>query len=239
MRRADRLFRIVSLLRSGRLLTGAQLAERLQISARTLYRDVADLQRTGTPIQGEAGVGYTLRRDAHVPPMHFTPDELTALVLGARMAGAWGSESTATAANDALVKIEAALPPDHRSRVDRVLLFAPAFPHPFKTRKLLDRMHAACMEQRVMRFGYTDEAGRETERAVHPLGLFFWGNRWTLVAWCRRRDDFRHFRLDRMREVAVSDEVFKLKRGQRLEDFVRKVHAEQRESERSRATIAQ
>ena len=226
MRRADRLFRIVSLLRSGRMLTGAQLAERLQISSRTLYRDVADLQRTGTPITGEAGVGYTLRRDDHLPPMHFTPDEMTALVLGARMAGAWGSESTQIAANDALVKIEAALPAEHRSRVDRVLLFAPAFSHPARTRKLLDRMHNACADRRVLRFGYTDEAGRDTERAVHPLGLFFWGNRWTLVAWCRRRDDFRHFRLDRMREVAVSEEVFVTRRGQRLEDFIKKVSSE-------------
>lgn len=226
MRRADRLFRIISLLRSGRMMTGAQLAERLQISPRTLYRDVADLQRTGTPITGEAGVGYTLRKDDHLPPMHFTPEEMTALVLGARMAGAWGSESTQIAANDALVKIEAALPAEHRSRVDRVLLFAPDFPHPAHTRKLLDRLHAACTQKFVLRFGYTDEAGRETERAVHPLGLFFWGNRWTLVAWCRRRDDFRHFRLDRMREVAVSEEVFASKRGQRLEDFIRKVRSE-------------
>ncbi|AFL86949.1 putative transcriptional regulator [Terriglobus roseus DSM 18391] len=231
MRRADRLFRIVSLLRSGRMMTGAQLAERLQISPRTLYRDVADLQRTGTPITGEAGVGYTLRKDEHLPPMHFTPEEMTALVLGARMAGAWGSESTQSAANDALVKIEAALPAEHRSRVDRVLLFAPSFAHPAQTRKLLDRLHEACTKNRVMRFGYTDEAGRETERAVHPLGLFFWGNRWTLVAWCRRRDDFRHFRLDRMREVAVSDEVFASKRGQRLQDFIRKVRSEKQPAE--------
>src|ERR1700753_4139055 len=121
MRRADRLFRIVSLLRSGRLLTGAQLAERLQVSQRTLYRDVADLQRTGTPIEGEPGVGYTLRNDAHVPPLQFTPEELTSLVLGARMAGAWGSDMTAASANDALLKIEAALPPENRSHVDRVL----------------------------------------------------------------------------------------------------------------------
>ena len=226
MRRADRLFRIVSLLRSGRMMTGAQLAERLQISPRTLYRDVSDLQRTGTPITGEAGVGYTLRKDEHLPPMHFTPEEMTALVLGARMAGAWGSESTQSAANDALVKIEAALPAEHRSRVDRVLLFAPSFAHPASTRKLLDRLHAACTQNRVLRFGYTDVAGRETERAVHPLGLFFWGNRWTLVAWCRRRDDFRHFRLDRMREVAVSEEVFVSKRGQRLQEFIRKVRSE-------------
>ena len=196
MRRADRLFRIVSLLRSGRLLTGAQIAERLNISQRTLYRDMADLQRSGTPIEGEAGVGYTLRRDSHLPPMQFTADEMTSLVLGARMARAWGSETTAAAAGDALVKIEASLPPEHRDRVDRVLLFAPEFPHPARTRKLLDRLHSACAAQHVLRFGYTREDGTASERTVHPLGLYFWGNRWTLVAWCRTRKDFRHFRLD-------------------------------------------
>ncbi len=225
MRRADRLFRIVSLLRSGRLMTGAQLAERLQVSQRTLYRDIADLQANGTPILGEAGVGYTLRRDEHVPPLHFTADELTALVLGARMADAWGSVSTAAAANDALLKIEAALPPEHRSRMDRVLLFAPSMSHPVATRRLLDRLHVACVEERVTRFGYTDEAARESERAVHPLGLYYWGARWTLVAWCRLRDDFRHFRVDRMRELAVSEERFKQKKGQRLDDFLRLVRA--------------
>ncbi len=223
MRRADRLFRIVSLLRSGRLLTGAQLAERLQISPRTLYRDVADLQASGTPVEGAAGLGYTLRRNAHVPPLHFTPDELTALVLGARMAAAWGSETTGAAANDALVKIEAALPAEHRERVDRVLLFAPAFPHPARTRKLLDRLHAACLQQQVLRFGYNREDGTATERTAHPLGLYFWGNRWTVVAWCNKRDAFRQFRLDRMREVVVLDERFATRRGQQLSDFLREI----------------
>ncbi len=226
MRRADRLFRIVSLLRSGRLMTGAQLAERLQISQRTLYRDIADLQANGTPILGETGVGYTLRRDEHIPPLHFTPDELTALVLGARMAGAWGSDLTATAANDALVKIEAALPEDHRNRVDRVLLFAPGFSHPAKTRKLLDRLHKACTGQHVTTFAYTDEQARETNRNVHPLGLFFWGNRWTLIAWCLTRDAFRHFRLDRMRDLDVTTATFPLRRGQTLHDFIRQVRKE-------------
>ena len=223
MRRADRLFRIVSLLRSGRMLTGAQLAERLQISPRTLYRDIADLQRNGTPIEGAAGFGYTLRLSEHLPPLQFTPDELTALVLGARMAQAWGSESMGAAANDALLKIESALPAQHRSRVDQVLLFAPAFPHPARTRKLLDRLHTACGSQRVLSFGYTREDGNSSERTVHPLGLYFWGNRWTLVAWCRSRTDFRMFRLDRMREVLVQDECFTPRRGQKLEDFLRKV----------------
>jgi predicted DNA-binding transcriptional regulator YafY len=225
MRRADRLFRIVSLLRSGRMLTGAQLAERLQISQRTLYRDVSDLQRTGTPIEGAPGMGYTLRRDAHIPPLHFTPEELTSLVLGARMAGAWGSSLAAASANDALLKIEAALPPEHRSLVDRVLLFAPGFAHPASTRKLLDELHRACSEEFVAHFAYTREDGRESERAVQPLGLYFWGNRWTLVAWCRSRDDFRHFRLDRMRDVKVTEERFQSKRGQKLSDFLRIVRA--------------
>ena len=111
--------------------------------------------------------------------------------------------------------------------MDRVLLFAPAFPHPARTRKLLDRLHAACLGQQVLQFGYTSEEGVATERSAHPLGLYFWGNRWTVVAWCTTRADFRQFRLDRMREVEVLDERFPTKRGRQLSDFLRKVRQTQ------------
>ena len=109
MRRADRLFRIVQMLRSGRLKTARGLAERLQVSERTIYRDVRDLQLAGQPIEGEAGVGYTLRRDFDLPPLMFTPDELTALVLGARLVEAWGGAESVIAAKSALARIEAVL----------------------------------------------------------------------------------------------------------------------------------
>src|SRR5580700_2228096 len=111
MRRADRLFRIVQLLRSGRLQTARHLAEKLQVSHRTIYRDVQDLQLSGVPIAGEAGVGYTLRRDFDIPPLMFDHREITALVLGSRMVAAWGDADLAASAHDALRKIEAVLSP--------------------------------------------------------------------------------------------------------------------------------
>src|SRR3984885_15762136 len=114
MRRADRLFRIVRILRGGRLQTARMLAEKLQVSDRTIYRDVRDLQISGMPIEGEAGVGYTLRRDMDLPPLMFTRGELTALVLGARLVQAWGGAENVIAAKQALQRVEAVIPPAMR-----------------------------------------------------------------------------------------------------------------------------
>src|SRR5580698_8758114 len=125
MRRADRLFRIVQLLRAGRLQTARSLAQKLQVSERTIYRDVQDLQLSGVPILGEAGVGYTLRRDYDLPPLMFDSREITALVLGSRMVIAHGDTELASAANDALRKIEAVLTPALRDRIDAVRMFVP------------------------------------------------------------------------------------------------------------------
>src|ERR1019366_381233 len=126
MRRADRLFRIVQFLRAGRLQTARGLAEKLQVSERTIYRDVQDLQLAGVPIEGEAGVGYTLRRDYDLPPLMFNAREITALVLGSRMVVAWCDADLAEAANDALRKIEAVLTPAMRERIDAVPMYAPS-----------------------------------------------------------------------------------------------------------------
>src|SRR5215469_6997288 len=138
MRRADRLFRIVQFLRSGRVLTAQKLAEKLEVSQRTIYRDVQDLQASGMPIEGEAGVGYTLRRDLDLPPLMFTRDELTALVLGARLVRAWGGAAGTVAADQALQRIEAVLPPELRERLDAILMYAPGFQMPQFLRERLD-----------------------------------------------------------------------------------------------------
>jgi predicted DNA-binding transcriptional regulator YafY len=140
MRRADRLFRIVQLLRSGRLKTAAALADRLQVSERTIYRDVRDLQLAGQPITGEAGVGYTLRREFDLPPLMFTPDELTALVLGARLVQAWGGAQNAAAAGSALARIEAVLPSELAARLDAIALYAPGAQMSKAHRLLLDEL---------------------------------------------------------------------------------------------------
>ncbi len=229
MRRADRLFRVVQMLRSGRVLTGAQMALRLEISMRTLYRDIADLQASGVLIEGEPGVGYTLRRDMDLPPMQFTAEETTALVLGARMTAAWGGDAMRQAARQALGKIEAVLPEPMRRAMDAVQLYAPDASLEDEVRGRLDPLHGACVSRRVVRFAYERLDGDRSERRVRPLALAFWGGVWTLVAWCEGRADFRVFRVDRMYRMEVLEESFPERREQEFAAFLA---AERRRSDR-------
>jgi len=237
MRRADRLFRIVQMLRSGRLKTARALAERLQVSERTIYRDVRDLQLAGQLIEGEAGVGYTLRREFDLPPLMFTPQELTALVLGARLVQAWGGAESAAAANSALARIEAVLPPELAAKLDAIALYAPGHQMSMAHRRLLDALHAACIARQVVEFRYTrlleDEARAEL-RIVRPLALAFWSGVWTLTAWCETRDDFRTFRMDRIQSMRALERTFTPKRGQRLEDYMKRMKAELKSATPSR-----
>jgi predicted DNA-binding transcriptional regulator YafY len=232
MRRADRLFRIVQFLRAGRLQTARELARKLQVSDRTIYRDVQDLQLSGVPILGEAGVGYTLRRDYDLPPLMFNHREITALVLGSRMVAAWGDADLASAANDALRKIEAVLTPVLRDRIDAVPLYVPGFAlqNQTSTREALEQLRRAIESLRVIQVAYCDEKAKVTERRLRPMALLFWGNVWTLVAWCELRIDFRSFRVDRFQSVQVLEEAFIPERGQRYEDFLAQVQWELRKT---------
>lgn len=127
VRRADRLFRIIQILRRRRVTTARRLAEELEVSARTVYRDVQDLVASGVPIEGEAGVGYVLRRGYDLPPLMFTEDEIEALVLGARIVGSWADAALARAAGDVLVKVDAVLPPRLKHRLIDSPLHSPIF----------------------------------------------------------------------------------------------------------------
>lgn len=202
MRRADRLFQIVQYLRGGRLTTAAQLAERLEVSERTNYRDIADLIGTGVPIDGEAGVGYLMREGFDLPPLMFNRDEIVALTAGARLIRAWGGASMAAAAEEALVKIRAVLPADARERAASVQVHAWQMPElDDATRTRLDELEAAIEARTRLDIRYQTEDGTVSERVVHPLGLWFWGKVWTLVAWCELRDDFCMFRADRIGDM--------------------------------------
>ena len=199
MRRADRLFQIVQHLRGGRLTTAAGLAERLEVSERTIYRDIADLIGSGVPIDGEAGVGYLMREGFDLPPLMFTRDEIVALTAGARLIRAWGGASMAAAAEEALVKIRAVLPEDARDRAASVQVHAFQMPElDDATRSRLDDLEAAIENRTRLDIRYRTEDGTESERIIRPLGLWFWGKVWTLVAWCELRTDFRMFRADRI-----------------------------------------
>jgi predicted DNA-binding transcriptional regulator YafY len=226
MRRADRLFRIVQRLRRRGATTARQLAEALEVSERTVYRDVRDLLASGVPIQGEAGVGYALDRSYELPPLMFDEEEIEALVLGARIVRAWADKKLARAAEEALQKIENVLPPPLKSRLADSPLLAPDFHFSNRFRSGLEDLRRAIREQRKARFRYVDKAQVGSERTVHPLGLAYWGQSWTLTAWCEMRAAFRSFRLDRIDGLQITDESFESAPGQTLADFLALVQAE-------------
>jgi predicted DNA-binding transcriptional regulator YafY len=225
MRRADRLFRIVQLLRRRKLTTAARLAEELEVSERTVYRDVADLIASGVPIRGEAGVGYALDRSFDLPPLMFDADELEALVLGARVVESWASPALARAARQVLAKIETVLPERLRAQLEAPLL-APDFHVPSASLRELDTLRMAIRERRKVHLDYVDRSQATTARTVRPLGLVFWGQYWTLAAWCELRGDFRGFRLDRMQKLALTHERFTDEAGRALPDFLARVRSE-------------
>ena len=206
MRRADRLFQIVQHLRARRLTTARQLGAWLQVSDRTIYRDIQDLSLSGVPVEGEAGVGYRVRRGFDAPPIMFTFDEVEALVVGLRMVETWGGPALATASRSALGKVTLALPEARREEAARAPLFAPDFHLRPKVGQTLETVRRAIGERRRLRFGYLDLAGRVSTRSVQPLGLFYWGATWTLAAWCESRAAFRNFRVDRMSAVELDSE---------------------------------
>jgi len=221
MRRADRLFQIVQHLRGGRLTTAKQLSERLEVSERTIYRDIADLVASGVPIDGEAGIGYLMREGFDLPPLMFSRDEVTALVAGARFIRAWGGAEMARAAQEALVKIETVLPASTRDygRQVQIHAFAPA-ELTDDHRKTIDRLERAIDARTRLSIAYEDTEGEQSSRTVRPLGLWFWGKVWTLVGWCELRDDFRVFRIDRI-TIRKTGDAFKPEPGKTLTEFYR------------------
>ncbi len=223
MRRADRLFQLVQLLRSRRAATGAQLADELGVATRTVYRDIRDLQYSGVPIRGEAGVGYRLERGFELPPLTFTSDEVEALVLGARIVSAWGDAELAQAIGSAMTRIEAVLPAPLRKVLLNTAMFALDFPGNQAMANQVSLMRRAISERRLLHFAYTREDGARSERSVRPLGLYFWGKKWTLAAWCELRSDYRSFRPDRMESVELLREHFDPEDGVSLASFLERM----------------
>lgn len=222
MRRADRLFQIVQLLRGKRVVTALELASELEVSPRTIYRDMRDLIASGVPIEGEAGVGYCLPRGFDLPPLMFDEEEIGALVLGARMVQAWGDAALAKRARSLLSKVETVLPDRLRPRLDDVELYVP-LSLPDEIRANMETFRRGIDHNRKTRFAYVAQNGESTTRTVRPLCMTFWGNVWTASAWCELREDFRTFRPDRMRDVEVLDESFASEEGKDLGAFLQKV----------------
>ncbi|MCK5903456.1 MAG: YafY family transcriptional regulator [Cocleimonas sp.] len=220
MRRADRLFQLVQILRNKRLVTAQALAERLEVSKRTIYRDIQDLSLSGVPVEGETGVGYRLRYSLDIPPLMFNANELEALVVAIRMLKAWGGSELSAGACSALDKIQGVIPNELRDHLEDSKLFVPRFGERKDIDVTLDTCRHAIAKCHYILIDYQRADGTITQRKVKSVGLFFWGNTWTLTAWCELRNAFRAFRLDRIQQLQVLDQQFEEKTGQRLADYI-------------------
>ena len=220
MRRADRLFRIVEFLKARKqAVTATTLAAELEVSIRTIYRDIADLSLSGVPIIGEAGVGYILDKNYVLRPLTFDVSELDALMLGAQMVESWGDNELARSAKKAMDKISATLPESLREEMLSTAIYA--LPSQAKTTITIDftALRKAIRSNNFVEFDYTSDENNKSHRHVRPLCLAFFGPVWVLSSWCELRQDFRNFRLDRMGNMAILETTYEDEVGKRLEDY--------------------
>ena len=220
MRRADRLFQIIQFLRTRRVTTARWLSERLEVSERTIYRDIKDLILSGVNIEGEAGVGYVVRRGFDLPPLMFSEEEIKALTLGARLVESWADPALATAAQSALSKIETVLPDNLKDTSGNTNLFAPMTHIRPETAFRMGKVRLATDTNKKIFISYADAKYQLTERTIWPLGLFFWGAVWTIGAWCEFRESFRIFRLDRIQKLLILEEDYPNEEGKMLKDLL-------------------
>lgn len=221
MRKAERLFQILTILRGRRTIITAQaLAEKLEVSERTIYRDIQALSLSGMPIEAETGVGYRLKSDFSIPPLMFDESELEALLLGARMVQGWSGDSMGKAADSALQKIHSVLPDTlHKLYVQQPEWLIVPDMHK-KSAKFSDPLSNAIKQKLMVNIHYVREDGEPSERKVWPLGMVYWGKTWTLIAWCSLRSDYRMFRLDRIEDIAITGELFETTPSCNLQDYL-------------------
>ncbi len=211
MRRADRLFQIIQIMRrSSRPVTAGQLAEELEVSKRSVYRDIADLMAQRVPIEGAAGLGYVLDRDFDMPPLMLTPDELEAAVLGAQWVADKGDAVLAAAARDLIAKISAAVPKHLRPFIANPTI-GPTMGAPPGRETAPDGIDVARTRQwirggRKIHISYRDDRGRESSRTIWPVIIGYAETVRLLAAWCELRSTFRHFRMDRIIAAEFLDE---------------------------------
>lgn len=224
MRRADRLFEIIQILRRRRSITTAQqLADELEVSVRTVYRDIAALQAQRVPIEGEAGIGYVFREGFDLPPLMFNEEEIEALVLGVRITETWADPELAHAASNVLAKVAAVLPPHLKPQIMSMGLAAPPSASQVPVDIDLAKVRRWIRQKRKLFLDYRDEKGEMSERIIWPLTLAFFGPVWNIVGWCELRNDFRAFRPDRMADVDFLAEHYPDQPGRRLIDYLKQM----------------
>jgi predicted DNA-binding transcriptional regulator YafY len=226
MNRIDRLTGMILLLQGQRVITAETIAEHFEISVRTVYRDLAALGEAGVPIVAEAGVGYSLMRGYHMPPIMFTEDEAAALFLSGEVAEQVADDSLRQALRAAMLKIRSVLPQERRDYLQRLgnaVSVRLRGEHAGGKHEALMPIQDAVVRRRCLAISYdTANRGAITERIVEPLGVVFYAREWHLIGWCRLRQDVRDFRLDRMRTWQVLDEVFHGHEDFSIKSFLRR-----------------
>ena len=218
MRRADRLFDVLQALRAAqRPMTAAALADRLEVTVRTIYRDIAALQAARIPIEGAAGIGYVLRRGFDLPPLMFTADELDAIVVGARLVRRLRDPGLHRAAETVLDKIRTALPDARRGGLSAAPFFVSDGSVVRPEGIGLPDLRRAIRETRKVRIAYRDAQGDQSERTVWPLAMAYYVDVTLLGAWCELRQDFRNFRVERITASTITEERFPTDGGRLME----------------------
>lgn len=215
MRRAERLFQIIQILRrSTRPVTGATLAAELEVSTRTVYRDIADLIGQRVPIMGETGLGYLLAAEYDMPPLMLTADEVEAVVLGAQWVAERRDRLLSSAARDVIAKIAAVVPEHLRPYIAEPSVAAKPSLDAADVCIDMSSVRGAIRDGLKLRLRYRSETGEETMRTVWPVVLGYAETGCVLIAWCELRQDFRHFRTDRMGAAEVLDVAIGLRSGE-------------------------
>jgi predicted DNA-binding transcriptional regulator YafY len=226
MRRTDRLFDLVTALRDGRLHRAQDLAERLEVSVRTIYRDMETLKASGIPVEGERGVGYMLTAPVTLPPLNLTLLELEALELGMAVVAEAADPDLQKAARALSAKIDAVIPADRAPPKEGWGFAVYPFADAARGFRHMPALRAAIRARQKLDLAYRDAEGRASLRVIRPLQMEYWGRVWTLTAWDESRDDFRSFRTDRIEEVRARPELFVDEPGKSLADYLdRLTHA--------------
>lgn len=220
MRRTDRLFELIQILRDGRLHRGADLAERLGVSLRTVYRDMDTLAKSGIPVEGERGMGYAMTAPITLPPLNLTLTELEALHLGMAVVAEAADPELKRAALSLSSKIDAVLPEDRAAPSAGWGFAVYPFVEAARGFEHMAALRAAIRTRRKVDIAYEDIKGEISQRRVRPLQMEYWGRVWTVTAWCEMREEFRVFRVDRIRTIEIGFDTFDEEPGRTLKDYL-------------------
>ena len=224
MSRAERLMELLqSLRRRIYAVTARSLAEELGVSVRTVYRDIETLNNQGASVDGEAGVGFLLRPGYTIPPLMFTPEEVEALVVGARWVIGRADGHLAKAARDGIAKINAVLPKLLQDELESCTLLIPSRPHAPVEAAFMKAVREAIRGNRKMTIDYRDSNDKATTRTIWPFALSYWDQVQLIVAWCETRIDFRHFRADRVESWIASNVEYPRRRFDLLQEWRQKI----------------